>query len=725
MIFLMLFLFSIHIFILFFTFCLTSLFFTAILCSNKNRKRGELMHKNLLKVLLMGTVLVSSWGFAATVRWGTPVSVKPDEVVTKSIAQDHTIKASEDATKAIYQALSPSVPSGSTSNPAANITLSGSYNPSSDGVPSFYTPGSSGTSSYNQVPIKVSAPAVNAITNTPVTPETPLSEVRVTGPSTATYAPTPDQMALQLSGPASTTPATSSAPVISSTPTVVDTRVTEYGATVQRMSDGSFRYANGGVAHSYDVEQAGFSTSPATTSTSDPSTPFTVSPNSSGPTNGGGGPITVDQPDYSLASGGNPASTAGSPSSGTGATSGPSAKPDTGTGNPPASNAGSNASPAEAKTSGADPKTSAGNTKPSSESAPNNQAPAAGGTPSAAPAAKGTDFVVKGSNGEYGIANVKDPTALGGSEVTLKDGTKGVVVSEHGDTFVQDADGARHSLDDIKSVDKPGQELATRPPQTDAEKQAVAEAATGVAEKAHIMSVAQYALLIMQAKAANDIDDATKEVTVEGAEPMQGSQGSPITPVSTQMPNNAMDGTTIADSAAALTELLSMGSIDLSLLSTDFSEEEAEAALESYGARSQMDKKESKAATDDGKVKEVDLTGKQKMELQNRRALLLSEWAAAATQIAEGSNAISSRFYERAAGFASAANSASGSLGGISAIADTDRLVLFELTRGAALSAVELGLKASENLNNLTMFTQGASDGGDGALDPGSGGKSN
>ena len=43
----------------------------------------------------------------------------------------------------------------------------------------------------------------------------------------------------------------------------------------------------------------------------------------------------------------------------------------------------------------------------------------------------------------------------------------------------------------------------------------------------------------------------------------------------------------------------------------------------------------------------------------------------------------------------------------------------------AATSAVELGLKASENLNNLTMFTQGASDGGDGALDPGSGGKSN
>ena len=94
-------------------------------------------------------------------------------------------------------------------------------------------------------------------------------------------------------------------------------------------------------------------------------------------------------------------------------------------------------------------------------------------------------------------------------------------------------------------------------------------------------------------------------------------------------------------------------------------------------------------------------TTEQRHEIMRRRALLLAEWATAATQIGEGSNAISSAFYDRVEAFVSAANSAYGSMGGASAIADTDRFVLFEITRGAALSAIHLGLKAAMNLKEL------------------------
>ena len=94
-------------------------------------------------------------------------------------------------------------------------------------------------------------------------------------------------------------------------------------------------------------------------------------------------------------------------------------------------------------------------------------------------------------------------------------------------------------------------------------------------------------------------------------------------------------------------------------------------------------------------------TAEQRMEITRRRSLLLAEWATAATQIGEGSNAISSAFYDRVEGFVSSVNSAYGSLGGASAIADTDRFVLFELTRGAALSAIQLGLQGAMNLKEL------------------------
>ena len=159
-----------------------------------------------------------------------------------------------------------------------------------------------------------------------------------------------------------------------------------------------------------------------------------------------------------------------------------------------------------------------------------------------------------------------------------------------------------------------------------------------------------------------------------------------------------MSGTSIGSAANSLISLLNMATIDLSLLSTDFSknEKETKAAVQASSSKSQA----GVSATEKNVTNlTTAYTTAEQQEIMHRRALLLGEWAAAATQIGEGSNAISSAFYARSAAFSAAANAASGSLGGINAITDTDRFVLFELTRGAALSAIQLGLEGAVNLN--------------------------
>ena len=219
---------------------------------------------------------------------------------------------------------------------------------------------------------------------------------------------------------------------------------------------------------------------------------------------------------------------------------------------------------------------------------------------------------------------------------------------------------------------------------------------------------AEYALLIWEALKENEIEDATREVTVRGAEAMQGSQGSQGGGASgggsTTIPveNTAMSGTSIGGAAGAMINLLKSALIDLSLLSEEIEkgkQQEMKGAVQAQTGKSQS----GVDASETGVVSETtqNLSTSEYKEIKRRRNLLLAEWATAATQIGEGSNAISSDFYSRSAAFSAAANAASGSLGGINAITDTDRFVLFEQTRAAALSAIELGLQGAVNLNDL------------------------
>ena len=167
------------------------------------------------------------------------------------------------------------------------------------------------------------------------------------------------------------------------------------------------------------------------------------------------------------------------------------------------------------------------------------------------------------------------------------------------------------------------------------------------------------------------------------------------------VPSSEIEATTIAAAATGMATLLNLGKIDLSLLSTDIEQPEEKEQAPAVRASSSSSQANVSAAEVQTQSAAKKMTTAEEREIMHRRALLLSEWAGAALQIGEGSNAISSEFYTRAAAFGAAASGAQGSMGGINTITDSDRFVLFELTRGAALSAVQLGLQGAVNLNAL------------------------
>ena len=256
-------------------------------------------------------------------------------------------------------------------------------------------------------------------------------------------------------------------------------------------------------------------------------------------------------------------------------------------------------------------------------------------------------------------------------------------------------------------------------------------------------NIIQYVILIMEAKEGGKTKDISKDVKVK-AQAMQKSQGKPSPGASSgqsssdlySLPNTPIEATTISGAAAAMIQLLRTATIDLSLLSEEVADPQDEPKEKqtgvdiaddtqgktigdvtsggSHDASSDTPEKTQNPTTPtEGFSEQVDfdeadpLTTYKREEIRRRRLLLMAEWAVAATNIGEGSNAISEQFYGRAQLFISAANGAEGSLGGASAINDTDRFVLFELTRGAALSAVQLGLSGSMILNELETVGDG------------------
>ena len=165
-------------------------------------------------------------------------------------------------------------------------------------------------------------------------------------------------------------------------------------------------------------------------------------------------------------------------------------------------------------------------------------------------------------------------------------------------------------------------------------------------------------------------DDATKETTVKGVQSLQNSQGgasdySMGTDVS-------LEATTIASAAELMVELLKNNPMNLTYLD------------------------ETKCA----EYKED--TSTRRECLQEMKKISANATALSGVMIAEGSNAISSKFYDRIKNFTDINNNlGTGSLGAMSVINDAERYPYFEMVRGTALSAVQLGVKEMGTLTEL------------------------
>ena len=197
---------------------------------------------------------------------------------------------------------------------------------------------------------------------------------------------------------------------------------------------------------------------------------------------------------------------------------------------------------------------------------------------------------------------------------------------------------------------------------------------------AHEINAIQYAIVILQALEGQNQEDATREVTVEGAQKLQDSQGSSeastiptVTTITTETAteeNQALDGSNLACAANSMAYLLSKNPVDTDLLNTS-----------SFDLSVIADR----------------------IEVQNRRNQLLQQYAASAEIIAEGSNAISEQFYDRVSGLAETAPTTFGTLGAMSVLNDSERYPYFEMVRQVALSGVQLGLKGAVILNEIGL----------------------
>ena len=648
------------------------------------------MHKNLLKVLLVGTAIIGVGSVAAAGNGVPSVSIEIERLPSLSN----------------YDAIDWSSPVFDTTGAGASTVSSVStITPllNSDGslANPIYIPGSGGTSVYNAVPTSVSAPASSTVTGLPVTPDTPLSEVKITGPSTATYAPTPDQSALQLAPSATqtptvtptstptptTTPTPTPAPQVTPTPasgpTVVATGTDETGGLVQKMSDGTFRVNGKAVTpNSADwgsVGEAGLTPTPAMYNTQTGEPIFASAEGKWVDANGKVlGDIKVGDNTFQF---GEQTRVFNVASEGVVT----ALKNGVSLGVANAAQVAANAAATAAVNSAVSQALSSTFTQAASQLAE-----------------KGVELTASNLAAEASkilgdkAGSVVTEAAKGATEAATKaasDAAAKTLGSGAGDAAKQMANTAASD-----AVEAAGQNV----------QQSIQSAAAEWLVEAIIpykvmqFNYLQYALLIWEAIKGNEIDDATKEVKVKGAEPMQDSQGAQGSGASTATTGTAISATTISGSANALITLLNMAKIDLSLLSTEIKkpeQQEVKGAVVASAGTSGADvgaSGQTTSTTDEGT-----LTSDEQREIMHRRALLLGEWATAATQIGEGSNAISRVFYDRAAAFAAAANAAQGSLGGITAIADTDRFVLFEITRGAALSAMQLGLQGATNLNDI------------------------
>lgn len=247
----------------------------------------------------------------------------------------------------------------------------------------------------------------------------------------------------------------------------------------------------------------------------------------------------------------------------------------------------------------------------------------------------------------------------------LKEAQNGLLTDGKGNFFLESG-GNAYPVDPNMSP----AELQTVANQAKAKEALKAALVPSGIDKANVTNAFEYALQILEAVEGINQDDATKETTVKGVQSLQNSQGgasdySMGTDVS-------LEATTISSAAELMVELLKNNPMNLTYMD------------------------ETKCA----EYKED--TSTRRECLQEMKKISANATALSGVMIAEGSNAISSKFYDRIKNFTDINNNlGTGSLGAMSVINDAERYPYFEMVRGTALSAVQLGVKEMGTLTEL------------------------
>lgn len=280
------------------------------------------------------------------------------------------------------------------------------------------------------------------------------------------------------------------------------------------------------------------------------------------------------------------------------------------------------------------------------------------------------DFnAIFGKGGELPIQE----TNLGGGQSVLflpngsvlKEAQNGLLTDGKGNFFLESG-GNAYPVDPNMSP----AELQTVANQAKAKEALKAALKPSDIDKANVTNAFEYALQILEAVEGINQDDATKETTVKGVQSLQNSQGgSSDYSMGTDV---SLEATTIASAAELMVELLRNNPMNLTYLD------------------------ETKCA----EYKED--TSTRRECLQEMKKISANATALSGVMIAEGSNAISSKFYDRIKNFTDINNNlGTGSLGAMSVINDAERYPYFEMVRGTALSAVQLGVKEMGTLTEL------------------------
>ena len=178
------------------------------------------------------------------------------------------------------------------------------------------------------------------------------------------------------------------------------------------------------------------------------------------------------------------------------------------------------------------------------------------------------------------------------------------------------------------------------------------------------------------------------------------------------MGEDASSASTVVGAASTVADLLSAAVVDLNLLSEDV-EIEVPEVVKTYSAGgttpmgSQTGPTPTAPETPQKEDEPEDTTDPiseaKRQEIERRRDELMGQYVNAAIQVAEGMNAISNKFLDRAAILAAFSGSVQTEAAAFGLAQDVGRYVLLETLRGVALSSIQMGVQATRLLKEQTV----------------------